>query len=823
MPVEASVSETTLETDSRLSEASLSALGLTRAGIEFVQQVSLSPPARKVGSGHRRRNLILEVPMRSIGLVLQAESLTGEYAFLVSLDRDPDLLAAFDQPMTVPIEITDRMGRKTRTTYTADYLGVLSTHCVAYEIKAQDELEQLVKSRPMDWVQEEGRYRYIPAENFFRRLGISHEVVSTAGLSMVLASNLRMLSASRIAFDKRCYRKQRKLIRGMLRNEGTIRIDTILERLETDDVTPVLHLLDQQEAFADLESVLLAEPENVWISLDPSLARIAQEASQQLQEIILKSGCISTDDVIDPRYEGEVANRLALINSLTNRSNKGTVVPSRTVSRYRSAFRQHGIKGLVPLWSKCGNRESRISFGHRAMLAAHIRENRSNPSDPSITSCWNEYKDHFDSDRVRLELSDTRPISLPTYFKYWATTPGHGEDAGRKGGRRYENLNSDVGDPIKKSLLATRPLEVAHIDHWKVDMHLVVGFHKGQKISCRPWLTAMVDGFTGEVLAFWLSFSDPSKKSCSMVIRDCVRRHGRVPEILIVDGGSEFRSVHFSVMLATLGVTLCQRPPEDPRYGKEVERLFGTFKEKFARGLPGYGISIEKCRAVSSAFKANKNASLTLLDATEILERFIFTGYNLSSNGASSATREDMRLLHEARFPHSGIRVEWNQKFLIVTSIEAADSEYKLVKGHGIRVGDRWFTSPKLLTYGGFKKSVLVRLEPFLDDIVYVCVDGGWHVCANAGIARSTCLSDAQLIVQSTARQELSALRKSLKQRADAEAAAIVARELGRITSKQSLPHDGGESSSSLPPQDPPESFNYLPYDFDEIESLEEI
>jgi hypothetical protein len=41
----------------------------------------------------------------------------------------------------------------------------------------------------------------------------------------------------------------------------------------------------------------------------------------------------------------------------------------------------------------------------------------------------------------------------------------------------------------------------------------------------------------------------PSRESCAMVVRDCVSRHRKLPEVLVVDGGGEFDSVHFTTLL----------------------------------------------------------------------------------------------------------------------------------------------------------------------------------------------------------------------------------------------------------------------------------
>ncbi|GLQ93424.1 hypothetical protein [Dyella acidisoli] len=94
---------------------------------------------------------MLDVPMERLGVVLQAESLSGEYLFLVELDRRDDLRAVYDQPLSVPLSITDTSGRKTRISYTADYLVVESDCVRIYEVKTDSDLEDLCRKRPSDW------------------------------------------------------------------------------------------------------------------------------------------------------------------------------------------------------------------------------------------------------------------------------------------------------------------------------------------------------------------------------------------------------------------------------------------------------------------------------------------------------------------------------------------------------------------------------------------------------------------------------------------------------------------------------------------------
>jgi putative transposase len=804
----------------KLTGDALVRIGLRREGLSYVINTGLSPPSRKVGR-KRRRNLILDVPLRSMpGVVLQAESMTGEYNFLVELDRRRDLLAVYDQPITIKVGITDALGRSTRSTYTADYLVIDEKKAHAYEIKADCELERLVLARPKDWKLDGEGYHYLPARVRFAAMGIDHIVVPVSSLNALRADNLRMLTSSRDAPDAKKYRRARHGILELLTASPALRISEVLDRVGDPDETPILQLLDAEKIFADLDRVTLSDPSSVWISTSLEAAKAAHDASSCLAKLVHSE--LSTDDVIDPRYELEVATRLAIVEGNTRRDSKGKELSDRTLRRYRKAFRDAAgdPKGLLPKWRNCGNHESLIGEVHRAFLEAFIRSGKGDRNDTSVNACFDEYKRTFLDAKDKLGFFDDRPISRSTFYTYWDRAALHDEDSFNKGGRRLANEQADTFDPAKRNIVSTRPFAVAHIDHWKTDLHLVVGYINGVKITKRAWLTGMVDAFTGEILAIWLSFSDPSKKSCTMVIRDCVRRHGRLPEMIIVDGGSDFRSVHFFVMLATLKVVRCERPPEDPRFGQQVERLFKEFKDRFARGLPGFGISIERSRAVSAAFKAAKSSSLTLLEAFETMETFAFGGYNNSLKPGELCSRYAFRQKAERFYPHGGRKVIWDMKFLIASSIEAPDSDYTLWPGRGIHVRDKWYSSPQLLMYRGYKKDISVRLEPYADSVIYVCVEGRWLECRNAEAPLEFAMAEKSLLCRTAERQDLSAIRAELTNDMNRCAAEIVNEKLRDIASRAGSAAHGGKSSEPTDDEtaEPP---RYVQFNFDDIDPYE--
>jgi transposase InsO family protein len=79
-----------------------------------------------------------------------------------------------------------------------------------------------------------------------------------------------------------------------------------------------------------------------------------------------------------------------------------------------------------------------------------------------------------------------------------------------------------------------RPFEICHMDHTQLDIELTDT--SGKHLLGRPWLTLMMDAFSRRALAVYVDFEEPSYRSCMMVLRDCVRRHSRFPQCLVVDG-----------------------------------------------------------------------------------------------------------------------------------------------------------------------------------------------------------------------------------------------------------------------------------------------
>lgn len=779
-----------------VNATTLASFGLTDEGIKYVLDAQENGPSRKVGA-HRKGNLILDVPIRRLGVCLQAESLSGEYLFLVEQELNDGLIALFDQPPAVPLRITDANGRRTRSTYTPDFLIVDSNGVAVKEIKPDTVLDELISKRPHDWVREGSVYVHRPARALFASVGIGYDVLPTSSFNYIRAANYRMLIIADREQPTSSEAKSEELALRIVSAERTIKIGELLQRIQRTDVTPILRLILRGDLFVDVDHVLLSDYANVWISASNSDAECLQRSDQTLHRLVTSGSVVKDELSCPPRHEPEFLRRLAIID--------GSAPPSlsrclRTVQRYRKRLReaQGSASALIPQWRRCGNRDARIGPTHRSFIAQHIRRHRRDPNHWSIAQSYKRYRLAVRELCSQTDQPET-PVCRSTYFRMWNTVKCTVKDASSKGGRRLAARVADSHNPAQRSLLATRAFEVAHIDHWKADIHVVV--RATPKLTKRPWVTAMVDSYTGEVLATWIAFKSPSRAACSMVIRDCVRRHGRLPEILIADSGAEFRSVHFSAMLASLGITRVERPPEEPRYGKEVERLFKEFKDRYVRGLPGFGLSIHESRAVSSGFQAQHRATLRLADLHSGLQFFIDGYYNLAHKPGSLSSRIALRTDCFTKFPHSGIPVQWDQKFLVATSIEAPAAKYRLWPGRGIQVLGRWHSSPELLSFSGPKKHLTVRLEPYCSPVVYVNAGDSWFVCHCSESLRHSTMSDYDLISKSSEAHDLRKLAQELAEEEDR----VLGYALGLLSDREVSPKQVAEPSSEEPAESPPD------------------
>lgn len=193
-------------------------------------------------------------------------------------------------------------------------------------------------------------------------------------------------------------------------------------------------------------------------------------------------------------------------------------------------------------------------------------------------------------------------------------------------------------------------LEITHsnqiwqCDHTKLDIFLVdnqgeVIFqldNKGEEVIGRPYITLIMDSYSGCVAGFYLGFEAAGSHEVGLALRHAIlpKQYESeyelqekwnvcgVPEYWVTDRAKEFKSHHLKQISIQLGFN--RRLRAFPSAGGLIESIFDKINKEVLSLLPGYtGSSVEQ-----RPDNCEKHASLTLDELEKILVRYFVDHYN---------------------------------------------------------------------------------------------------------------------------------------------------------------------------------------------------
>ncbi|WP_139305773.1 Mu transposase C-terminal domain-containing protein [Paenibacillus sp. GP183] len=442
-----------------------------------------------------------------------------------------------------------------------------------------------------------------------------------------------------------------------------------------------------------------------------------KEEDELLSEILSTAGPMDLEKAI---------RRFNIVFPLINceMSVEDSGIPSRTlrgwISDYKKGEEVHGngFIGLLPDSKSQGNRTPRLSEETKALIDVYIEEEYETSTNKKMKTVWRALKEkcaekkiHCPSYQTFCEHVKLRPLyeqtkkregfkaannHKPFYFELEQTTPRHGE----------------------------RPFQIGHIDHTELDLDLRCP--KTGKSLGKAWITFLVDAFTRRILAFYLSFNPPSYRSCMMVIRECVKRHGRLPRNLVVDGGKEFASVYFDTLLALYKINKKERKGQ-PRFGSVIERLFGVTNEMLIHNLLGNTQVMKNVRQVTPDVNPKGKSVWTLSELTQLMALWTYEVYDTKDHIALGESPRDAHLHGMAQ---SGQReftmIPYNEDFKMLTLPTTRNKTAKVYVGRGIKLNYIYYYSPALRQADVENTQVPVRYDPFNVGIAYAFVKGRW-------------------------------------------------------------------------------------------------
>jgi putative transposase len=399
-----------------------------------------------------------------------------------------------------------------------------------------------------------------------------------------------------------------------------------------------------------------------------------------------------------------------------------------------------GYVGLIPQTHLRGFRGSKLPQATLSVMAEFIENDYETHKQKRRYEVWCVLKSEC-------EQRGVIPPSYKTFARAIRRGAGHRQTLKRKGHRAaYKE------EPFYWTLDQTtprhgdRPFEIGHIDHTEVDVECVSSSSR-QGLG-RPWKTLLTDACSRKILAVYMTFDPPSYRSCMMVMRECVRLHGRLPQILVVDGGPEFRSTYFETLLARYECIKKVRPRAKARFGSVCERLFGTTNTQFYYNLEGNTQITRNVRQVTESVNPKGKATWPLANLYDRVCEYAYEVYDQIDHPALGESPRNAFLKGIASTGFRSHRlIPYDEDFLMSTRPTTPKGTAKLLPGRGVKIHHLYYWSESFRDPDIENKQLKVRYDPFDIGTAYALVKNRWVRCHSEYYAIFNGRSEKELLI----------------------------------------------------------------------------
>jgi len=704
-------------------------IGLSNEALSVVAHIRRSDPARRVGGG--QANVTGRYPSRKMGVTIQFESHRVELPTVYELEHEDGVLEYWDQPNSIKLDYVGAHGRHLGVLHTPDYFVIRRTEAGWEECKTEEELIRLSERNPNRYCRSDDRWFCPPGRAYAGRLGLYYRVRSSADINWLFQRNIQFLEDYLRATPEVNSRSRARILAQVAAQPGCSLAD--LFTATDGDVTrdEIYSLIATGDIFVDLQGTSLPQPENVrvWTEKSRYLDDGPPGGATSRACVGLKITTAQIQQRLLPASEADLAEatRRFHIVSRALRGEHHDPVPCRTLERwiaaYRAAQMQHdsGYLGLLPKPNR-GNRENRLPEQVRSLMMEFIENDYESLKQKTKYATWSALK----------LACDRRQMPAPSYKTFTRAIrrrSGADQVQKRQGRRAAYALQPFYWELEQRTPRhGDRPFEIAHIDHTQADVWAVCS--QTGRVLGRPWLSLLTDAFSRRILALYLTFDPPSYRSCMMILRECVRRHSRLPQILVMDGGKEFESIYFETLLARCEVTKKTRPPAKARFGSTCERIFGTANDRFLHNLQGNTQVGRGSRQITKSVDPRNHAAWPLKEIHRRLSEYAYEIYDTIDHpalGRSPREAFDAAMAQTGRREHR--KVTYDQDFFILTLPSTPKGTAKVMPGRGMKVNHLFYWSEHFRNPAWETKRVPIRYDPFDVGTAYAFVDGQWVEC----------------------------------------------------------------------------------------------
>ncbi|MGH9587998.1 MAG: TnsA endonuclease N-terminal domain-containing protein [Acidobacteriaceae bacterium] len=707
-----------------------------------------------------------------MGVTIQFESHRVELPLVYEMEHDPAVLEYYDQPPSIPLAYPTASGRRLSVMHTPDYFVLRRDSAGWVECKTEDDLEKLAIKSPHRYLRDgAGNWRCPPGEAHASALNLDYRVWSSTKVNWNLQRNLQFLDDYLRHDSGSTAGPANAAIKTIIEAEAGILLSDLLVKVHGVVESDVIYaLIASGEVYVNLSKAVLAEPAHVRLFANARVAAGYGETSRELEKAVGNCGRVSGLSAEAPGgAHGEafrllamaserdlaVANRrCAIVKNRLEGNTEQCLIPERTLRRWIAQYRSaeslygNGYMGLLTKTREQGNRTSRLSEESRNLLLHFVENDYEDLRQKTKVASWAALKRKCD------ELGIIAP-SYVTFCTAARERPTFLRTLKRQG-RRASYTHSSFYFQLEPTTPrhGDRPFEIGHIDHTELDVEVVCS-HTGRPLG-RPWMTILIDAFSRRCLAFYLTFDAPSYRSCMMILRDCVRRNGRLPQIAVIDGGPEFQSTYFETLLARYECMKKTRPPAKARFGSVCERLFGTTNTQFIHNLRGNTQISRNIRQVTKGNSPVGQAAWTLGSLYDHLSIFLCDKYDTIEHPALGQTPREACL---QALQSTGVRpnrtIPYDQAFLLATFPTSQRGTANVSPGRGIIINRVYYWAEAFRDPTVENHDVSIRYDPFDIGSAYAFVKNRW----------TECHSEHYTVLQGRSEKEIMLASKELRRR----------------------------------------------------------
>ncbi|MDG3442876.1 integrase catalytic domain-containing protein [Nitrospirillum amazonense] len=362
----------------------------------------------------------------------------------------------------------------------------------------------------------------------------------------------------------------------------------------------------------------------------------------------------------------------------------------RSVRRWHAIWLKHGrsLPALIPLIERRGGRRSQLHPIAQSLMMAAIHEFLVVGNAP-IVAAYRALNAAIERHNEQQAEQIPEVNRMTVYRTYWTLSrfTRVAMEKGRQAARR-------TFATVTRGMRPTRLNEIWEVDHTLLD--IILYDERLNLLLGRPWITAIIDGYTRIVMGFYIGFEPPSYLSVMLALRhalspkDYVRdlypgihfsyNTGGRCERFRTDRGREFTGESLLDALRLLFIDHDPCPAEQPWYKGRIERWFSTVKTRFVQTLPGNTV-----RARDRAHDPSKYACIGYKSFIGFFHQWLIDDYHQSLHAGlnmSPAMAWNLALAREGGMPPRPAPTAGELECLTGIAIECTPQRYGIKWKH---------------------------------------------------------------------------------------------------------------------------------------------